>query len=264
MDLRQVGAALLRSSVSPWSAIIAPSACSRPWRPCLLATSMMAGTSSCSSTITARRTFMTSRPLKQEQEQGSSSTAPDPSGNASSSSSAKSMDETLDSLLSDIKRPASNTGRTSRFSSRYAQAGNRPGNSAANLNSDLDRSYLSQRSRFDTSRMLDPNASSQVSRNIFASEPPKPPAAPPMRLGPSLGRTVQVNPGKGMDLGRSLRVLDINCNKNSVRTDASAQRFHERPGLRRKRLKSQRWRKKFKLGFQAMVSKVEEMRRKGW
>ena len=85
-----------------------------------------------------------------------------------------------------------------------------------------------------------------------------------IRLSPSIGRTVDIDPASGMDLARGLRMLDIKCAVNKVRQDFTEQRFHERAGLKRKRLKSVRWRRKFKDGFQAVVSKVQDMRRRGW
>ena len=89
-------------------------------------------------------------------------------------------------------------------------------------------------------------------------------AAATIKSRPSLGRTVEVMPQQGLDLGRALRSLDINCNVNNVRQDARMQKFYERPGLKRKRLKSERWRRRFKIGFKAVVAKVKAMRRKGW
>ncbi|KAL8966223.1 MAG: hypothetical protein Q9197_006109 [Variospora fuerteventurae] len=80
---------------------------------------------------------------------------------------------------------------------------------------------------------------------------------------PSLGRTVEVIPERGMDLGRALKSLDVNCAVNNVRKDANKQRYYERPGLKRKRLHSERWRRRFKIGFKAVVAKVKSMRRKG-
>ncbi|KAL8986708.1 MAG: hypothetical protein Q9177_004018 [Variospora cf. flavescens] len=53
---------------------------------------------------------------------------------------------------------------------------------------------------------------------------------------PSLGRTVEVIPDRGMDLGRALKSLDVNCAVNNVRKDANKQRYYERPGSKRKRL----------------------------
>lgn len=81
---------------------------------------------------------------------------------------------------------------------------------------------------------------------------------------PSLGRTIEVVPDRGMDLGKALKSLDINCNANQVRRDMYKQRYYERPGLKRKRLHSERWRRRFKVGFKAVVAKVKSMRRKGW
>ncbi|KAL8813853.1 MAG: hypothetical protein Q9223_006883 [Gallowayella weberi] len=81
---------------------------------------------------------------------------------------------------------------------------------------------------------------------------------------PSLGRTVEVMPERGVDLGRALRSLDLNCAYNNVRADSLNQRFYERPGLKRKRLRSVRWRRNFRKGFKAIVRKVKDMRRKGW
>ena len=87
---------------------------------------------------------------------------------------------------------------------------------------------------------------------------------PTIKSRPSLGRTVEIWPDRGFDLGRAFRSLDINCAVNGVRGHAMKQRFHERPGLKRKRLKSVRWRRNFKKGFNEVVGKVKRMRRKGW
>ena len=85
-----------------------------------------------------------------------------------------------------------------------------------------------------------------------------------VRSRPSVGRTIEVIPERGVDFGRALRNLEISCAVNRVKQDLSRQRFHERPGLKRKRLKSERWRKMFKESFRATVMRVKEMRRKGW
>ena len=85
-----------------------------------------------------------------------------------------------------------------------------------------------------------------------------------VRSRPAVGRTVEVIPDRGVDVGRALKNLDITCAANRVRQDQSRQKYHERPGMKRKRLKSERWRKMFKQSFQATVTRVMEMRRKGW
>ena len=84
---------------------------------------------------------------------------------------------------------------------------------------------------------------------------------PPMRLGPRLGRTIKIDPNNP---GKAFKQLDALCARNRIRADAAKQRFHERPGLKRKRLKSERYRRRFKIAFTATVARVKEMRRKGW
>ncbi|MCJ1277825.1 hypothetical protein MMC21_005639 [Puttea exsequens] len=85
-----------------------------------------------------------------------------------------------------------------------------------------------------------------------------------IRSSPTLGRTVELNPHRGVDFGRALTKLNILCAVNRVRNDAARQRFHERPGAKRKRLASERFRKLFKESFTATVRRVKELRRKGW
>ena len=83
-----------------------------------------------------------------------------------------------------------------------------------------------------------------------------------LRIDPYMGRSVPVKPG--YTLAAAIRRLDQKLQANRIRADMFKQRFHERPGLKRKRLKSERWRKRFKEGFVAMVQQVKEMRDKGW
>ncbi|MCJ1314977.1 hypothetical protein MMC15_000291 [Xylographa vitiligo] len=94
--------------------------------------------------------------------------------------------------------------------------------------------------------------------------PAIPAVPPPIRLDAFIGRSEEVDPDRGLDLGRALKKLEVKCSYNNVRGDVQRQRFHERPGLKRKRLKSERWRKRFKEGFQAVVAKVQDMRNRGW
>ena len=91
-----------------------------------------------------------------------------------------------------------------------------------------------------------------------------PAVPPPVRLDAFVGRSEEVDPDKGMDLGRALKKLEVKCTYNNVKGDVLSQRFHERPGIKRKRLKSQRWRKRFREGFRAVVAKVQDMRNRGW
>ena len=101
-------------------------------------------------------------------------------------------------------------------------------------------------------------ASQEVSARL---KEPIPRNTATIKSRPSLGRTVDVT---ARGVAAALQQLEGECRRNNVRTDQRRQRFHERPGLKRKRLKSERWRKRFKIAFKATVRKVQEMRKKGW
>jgi small subunit ribosomal protein MRP21 len=52
--------------------------------------------------------------------------------------------------------------------------------------------------------------------------------------------------------------------RQGLKRKFNEQRRHERPGLKRKRLVMTRWRKRFREGFNAAVTRVEELRKQGW
>ena len=85
-----------------------------------------------------------------------------------------------------------------------------------------------------------------------------------IRSRPTVGRTIEVHQEGGQHVAGALKKLDILCSVNRIRSDQARQRFHERPGMKRKRLKSERWRRLFKASFKMTVARVQEMRRKGW
>lgn len=89
-------------------------------------------------------------------------------------------------------------------------------------------------------------------------EPP-----PPVRMDAYMGRAQTVDPDR-LPLGRALGYMKQKLMVEQVKATLRAQRFHERPGLRRKRLKSERWRKRFMEGFRHMVVKVKKMKAQGW
>lgn len=82
------------------------------------------------------------------------------------------------------------------------------------------------------------------------------------RLRPVVGRTVNLQ--TGVDVARAMALLNMKCALNKVRYDANLQRFHERPGLKRKRLHSHRWRVMFREGFKATCSRVRSLAKQGW
>ncbi|KAI9728089.1 MAG: hypothetical protein M1834_007805 [Cirrosporium novae-zelandiae] len=85
-----------------------------------------------------------------------------------------------------------------------------------------------------------------------------------LRLGPNLGRSIDVDPRRGTDVGAALRRMSSLVTRNRVPHDFRAQKFHERQGMRRKRLRRTRWKRQFKQSFVAVVQQVEAMRRMGW
>ncbi|KAI0098322.1 hypothetical protein GGR51DRAFT_538508 [Nemania sp. FL0031] len=83
-----------------------------------------------------------------------------------------------------------------------------------------------------------------------------------LRMVPRTGRTVYVK--NNVDVARSFKMLAADVSKNNIRGDMFRQRFHERPGIKRKRLRSERWQRRFKRGFKATISRVRELTAQGW
>lgn len=175
----------------------------------------------------------------------------------------------LNDVLNELLKPGERSPSSQQPSPRYrtgAGLAQSQGNSGTDVLSAIR--WNRERGGVEVSKMINPkpapsaqaSASEAVHATAAASDVPQ----PTLRLGPSVGRSVAVEPERGIDLGRAFRNLDINCARNTVKGDFMRQRFHERPGLKRKRLRSTRWRRRFKEGFRAMVGKVEEMRRSGW
>ncbi|TLS26583.1 hypothetical protein PpBr36_04851 [Pyricularia pennisetigena] len=82
------------------------------------------------------------------------------------------------------------------------------------------------------------------------------------RLRPVLGRTVPTT--NNVDAAKAFQLLQLLVRRNNVAGDFHRQRFHERGGLKRKRLKSQRWRARFKTSFVATVKRVQQLVKQGW
>lgn len=89
------------------------------------------------------------------------------------------------------------------------------------------------------------------------------------RLRPVVGRTVELSTGndnaaRNLDFAKALARLDMNMRVNRVAQDVRRQRFHERNGLKKKRLRSERWRRRFMDGFRATCKRVSELAGQGW
>ncbi|KJY02456.1 37S ribosomal protein MRP21 [Zymoseptoria brevis] len=172
----------------------------------------------------------------------------------------KMLEDTLSGDKSPVANRTSRTPSSGTAKSSDAILANRPreGNSFDVFTSGMSSAYpsplASQGSQMD--RMI-PSSPLGLAPSIDIVEPP-------MKLNSSTGRQVRVDPERRMDVGRAFRSLEILCARNSVKRDFMRQRFHERPGLKRKRLKSERWRKNFKAGFKETVRMVMKMKKQGW
>lgn len=243
MDLMRAGETVLRSS-QPLLPFLAPAAYRQPTarmaivtRHCRAQHIQSSGSRSFATSMRARKPEDTEAPMR-------------PSSHISNI-----LDEALEGNKG---TPTAPSARTSRFASRNAQDTSTPSRAqlAADKRSsfdDLQSSIMSMTSKRNVARSLNPRSTTPAA--------PKP---APMKLGPNLGRTVYVDESRGFDVAKAFRSVDIIMARNNVRKDFNRQRFHERNGAKRKRLHSERWRKRFKLGFQAVVRRVMKMKKQGW
>ncbi|OJJ81620.1 mitochondrial 37S ribosomal protein bS21m [Aspergillus glaucus CBS 516.65] len=113
-----------------------------------------------------------------------------------------------------------------------------------------------------------PDAASSLSRDVGASAKTdnyrQPVRRVELKLGPSLGRQVHVEPEKGYDLEAALRTLNAACFQNKILQTQRRQKFHVRRGQMRKNMRMERWRKLFKFSFVNTVTKIQKMRSQGW
>ncbi|THY79732.1 hypothetical protein D6C86_01720 [Aureobasidium pullulans] len=160
-----------------------------------------------------------------------------------------SMIDLMDSVLDGSKGvPNVAEQRTSRFATPSAQDKNRVSPARENKTS-MDDFILDLKNR--------PNVNDMLYRPEI-----KPVRDLDFTPSPTLGKTVLVK--NGGDVGRAFRQVEALCGRNKVRSDFNKQRFHERPGLKRKRLHSERWRRRFKESFRGTVKMVNKMRKQGW
>lgn len=211
----------------------------------------------------ASRSFATSMRRRQD-DSAASGVQNSPPQPAKPTTASQEISSILDGAL-DMKKgtPTAPTGRTSRFASNNAQRTSSP--ARAQLDADKQGSSMDDllaqlqvpksTGKRDIAGSLNPRG---------RSGPPPTPQPAPMKLGPTLGRTVYVDNQRGIDVARAFRSMEIQVARNQVRKDFNRQRFHERGGTKRKRLHSERWRRRFKLGFQATVKRVLKMRKQGW
>lgn len=205
---------------------------------------------------------------QQQKQQQSGQPQPRTWGNPSSTSSMNATSGGMTSLLrpnqSTTLPPTSTPTRTPNPSDDSHRTPWTSPSSLALRRSQANRaaSETSKLGIFDTLKDMDllaPNARDLTQHPSLAQESA---ADIKYRLRPSIGRTVHLD-GK-IDLARGLGLLNTKVRVNKIAQDVAKQRFHERPGMKRKRLRSERWRARFKDGFKATCSRVQELARQGW
>ncbi|TQV92838.1 hypothetical protein V2A60_009292 [Cordyceps javanica] len=92
---------------------------------------------------------------------------------------------------------------------------------------------------------------------------------PRVRAAATTGRTIfvraaQPGPNSAPTVRSALAMLGRLVNTQHIKNKYHSQKAHERPGLKRKRLASERWRARFKGGFCAAYARVHELRKQGW
>lgn len=216
---------------------------------------------------TGQRSFTTTRYRREERQE------PERKTSSINDDISSLLDGTLDLTKGTPTTPAS---RTSRFKSRDAQQSS----GARGVANELEQARSSNRSSVDDllEGMVNRSAgehrrratSSYNSSDIYdmfsgdSGQPTLTKEAEPVHLPPNVGRLVAVDDKRGMDVARAFRTMEIQCNRNRVKRSFAQQRFHERPGLKRKRLKNERWLKRFKENFKGTVQLVQKMKKQGW
>ncbi|EFR05076.1 hypothetical protein MGYG_08085 [Nannizzia gypsea CBS 118893] len=90
------------------------------------------------------------------------------------------------------------------------------------------------------------------------------PRYPELKLTPKLGRTIAVDPSRGIDVTGAFSMMEAQVARNKIKADERAQRHHLRKGRKRKAAKSKLWRALFKKSFQVQVARCMELKRQGW
>ncbi|KAL2153517.1 hypothetical protein VTH82DRAFT_4672 [Thermothelomyces myriococcoides] len=142
---------------------------------------------------------------------------------------------------------SSSTSSSSSSSSLSEETGSDPFNLPEQIASDMERATGPMMSTWSEDEFLP--------KHYDVSEPE-------LRLRPSTGRTIPI---KGnVDVARGFRLLQRVVSQNKLRAHVRLTRFHERPALKKKRLRSERWRERFKNGFRATINRVMELKAQGW
>lgn len=272
MELRRAADALIRSNASPLSNLLIPSSNIR-WA------SQRQLTPKYTCAPPSRRNFATSNRRNAIRPAITSAPPTAPESDSTTEEASKdphAKDDIIEQLSDNLwaQRPSQATSSLFPKLSPLQTAIRSSGTDSSSLLSGYSRASQNRApdsGRFDLSRMMDPPSSSiggpgplsiDLMQNLDGIAPPAPVRKVPLRLNPSMGRHVSVT--QTVDVGRAFKMVDMNCSRNKIKGDSNRQRFHERPGLKRKRLASQRWRVRFQAGFRATVNRVKQLKRQGW
>lgn len=190
--------------------------------------------------------------------------------NRSSANSSEQVSRGIDDLFASTNSPKfrRSVPSASQVPNSSADPSDAPNKSQRLFGADWSPSSnrMQRRKPLDLNEMAMPDDSML---GLFNAPPARVPEIPESeknypRLNPSYGRKVELDPARGRDLVRGIGMLGSLVARNKVRADFMKQRYHERPGLKRKRLKTERWRARFKIGFQTVTARVTELTRKGW
>ncbi|CAL3969896.1 unnamed protein product [Diplocarpon coronariae] len=260
MELRRAGDALLRSQASPLGALLSP-AVSLRWT-----NNTQLGYTNSSSQV--KRGFSSAIP-KQAIKRTATTSAPPPASEARTPESPQpSLDNRAQSLwtvtnASQLQHAKYGFGRPPPGDTLAPEKERslNGGSSARDLLNVLNRERSRSHS-IDLSRMSYPLPSGLLDRAVALDVMPKQ-SRVPMKLDPSTGRSIFVG-STGIDVATAFRLMEMSCARNKVKYDAMKQRFHERGGLKRKRLRRERWRTRFSEGFKATVARVKRLKHQGW
>jgi len=86
----------------------------------------------------------------------------------------------------------------------------------------------------------------------------------PKHLSPRTGRTFDVTRPSQSELTTRMNQVTMVCMANKVAQMERRGKFHERPGIKRKRVRRERWRAKFAKRFGAICGRVKWLSSQGW
>jgi hypothetical protein len=86
----------------------------------------------------------------------------------------------------------------------------------------------------------------------------------PKHLSPRTGRTFDVTRPSQSELTTRMNQVTMICMANKVAQMERRGKFHERPGIKRKRVRREKWRSKFAKRFGAICGRVKWLSSQGW